>query len=107
MHLSIYLILTVINERISLRRQGEPGLRGFPGPVGKPGPLVSKCIYQAAVRIRALPRALQKGLGETPPAQLTKTAVGVTANGGNQLVPINYAGITDANISWQIKAKVM
>lgn len=57
-----------MNERISVCRQGEPGLRGFPGPVGKPGPPVSKRIYLAAVRMRALPRALQNGLGK--PLQL-------------------------------------
>lgn len=55
LHFSIYVsthpILTVINERITLCLQGEPGLRGFPGPVGKPGPPVSKCIYLAAVKI--------------------------------------------------------
>lgn len=33
----------MIKTNVSLHRQGEPGSRGFPGPVGKPGPPVSKC----------------------------------------------------------------
>lgn len=81
LHFSIYVsthpILTVINERITLCRQGEPGLRGFPGPVGKPGPPVSKRIYLAAVKIQALSRALHKGL------QM------------EAITPIDCAGVTD------------
>lgn len=48
LHPRVYLrapASSVTSERIALHRQGEPGLRGFPGPVGKPGPPVSKCIY--------------------------------------------------------------
>lgn len=56
--------LSVINECVCLHCQGEPGLRGFPGPVGKLGSPVSKCNYLAAVRIRVLLCSLQKGLGK-------------------------------------------
>lgn len=39
--------LTVRNNTTSSfsLHQGEPGLRGLPGPVGKPGPAVSVCSF--------------------------------------------------------------
>lgn len=83
-------MLTVINDEnkhISLHRQGEPGSRGFPGPVGKPGPPVSQCNLSQLHCLMLCGSVL-----ESYTSSSTKKDC-VSANRGNGLALIDFVGV--------------